>query len=76
MQTARWVYQNQAKEKCEMPLREKLVDAGKECVYFCVQRNIGGGYGVYANAVLISIHTYQANADAHCQRLRDQQAQE
>jgi hypothetical protein len=35
---------------------------------------IDGGYGVYANAVLIAIHTDQAAAVAHCQRLRDQQA--
>jgi hypothetical protein len=57
-----------------MQFLEKLVDAGKEHIYFCVQPNIGGGYGVYANAVLIAIHPDQTTADAHCQRLRNQQA--
>ena len=36
---------------------------------------IHGGFGVYANTVLIAIHTDQAAAYAHCQRLRNQQAQ-
>jgi hypothetical protein len=31
-------------------------------------------FGVYANAVLIAIHPDQASAEAHCQRLRRQQA--
>jgi len=35
---------------------------------------IHGGFGVYANAVLIAIHIEKADADAHCQRLRNQQA--
>jgi hypothetical protein len=30
-------------------------------------------FGVFANSVLIAIHTNQAEADAHCQRLRKQQ---
>jgi hypothetical protein len=36
---------------------------------------VHGGFGVYANAVLIAIHDDQGDADAHCQRLRNQQAQ-
>ena len=35
-----------------------------------------GGFGVYANQVLIAIHNDQATADAHCQRLRNQQVPE
>jgi hypothetical protein len=59
-----------------MQLLEKQVDVNKpmEYFYFCVQPNIGGGYRVYANTVLIATHTNEAAADAHCQRLRDQQA--
>jgi hypothetical protein len=34
---------------------------------------IHGGFGVYANSVLIAIHNDLANADAHCKRLRNQQ---
>jgi hypothetical protein len=34
------------------------------------------GFGVFANAVLIAIHTDEVAAYAHCQRLRDQQAAE
>jgi hypothetical protein len=33
-----------------------------------------GGFGVYADTVLIAIHTDEASADAHCLRLRNQQA--
>jgi hypothetical protein len=40
-----------------------------------VQPIIHGGFGVYANSVLIAIHSDQATANAHCQRLRNQQAQ-
>jgi hypothetical protein len=35
---------------------------------------IHGGFGVYANAVLLAIHADRATADAHCARLRNQQA--
>jgi hypothetical protein len=35
---------------------------------------IHGGFGVYADSVLIAIHADKATADAHCQRLRNQQA--
>jgi hypothetical protein len=37
---------------------------------------VHGGYGVYANTILIAIHFDQTAADAHCQRLRNQQAKE
>jgi hypothetical protein len=37
---------------------------------------IRGGFGVYANAVLIVIHHDHADAEAHCLRLRLQQSQE
>jgi hypothetical protein len=43
---------------------------------FCllVQPITCGGFGVYADTVLIAIHTDEASADAHCLRLRNQQA--
>ncbi len=37
---------------------------------------IRGGFGVYADAVLIVIYNQQGDADAHCLRLRLQQAQD
>jgi hypothetical protein len=37
---------------------------------------VHGGFGVYADAVLIAIHEERVGADAHCQRLRLQQADE
>jgi hypothetical protein len=33
-----------------------------------------GGFGVYANMVLIAIYSNKADADVHCQRLLNQQA--
>jgi hypothetical protein len=42
--------------------------------YFCVQPMIQGAYGVFANTVLIAIYSDRAIAEAHCQRLRDQQS--
>lgn len=45
-------------------------------IYLRVKPIAHGGFGVYANTVLIAIHTDQASADTHCQRLRDQQAQD
>ena len=33
-------------------------------------------FGVFANAVLIAIHSDHVTADAHCQRLRNQQAED
>jgi hypothetical protein len=44
-------------------------------ITLCVQPLGDGAYGIYANAVIIAIHTEQANADAHCKRLRNQQSQ-
>lgn len=44
-------------------------------IYLSVLPSTHGGFGVFANAVLIAVHTDQATADAHCQRLRNQQAQ-
>ena len=37
---------------------------------------IRGGFGVYADAVLIVIYNQQEEAEAHCLRLRLQQAQD
>jgi hypothetical protein len=38
--------------------------------------SIHGGFGVYADSLLIAIHKEEAAAIAHCLRLRNQQAQE
>jgi hypothetical protein len=35
---------------------------------------VHGGFGVFANAVLIGTHRELSDAEAHCQRLRDQQS--
>jgi hypothetical protein len=43
-------------------------------IYLRVKPISHGGFGVYANAVLIAVHTVRATADAHCLRLRNQQA--
>jgi hypothetical protein len=43
-------------------------------ITLCVQEIAAGCYGVFANAVLIAIHHDQGSADAHCLRLRNQQA--
>jgi hypothetical protein len=43
-------------------------------ILLTVQPIIYGRFGVFANAVLISIHINQAAADAHCQQLFNQQA--
>ena len=43
-------------------------------LFLRVEPIIHGGFGVYANNVVIAIHTDQAAADAHCQRLRILQA--
>lgn len=40
-----------------------------------VQPIVHGGFGVYANAVLLAIHMDRAAADAHCQQLRGQPVQ-
>jgi hypothetical protein len=44
-------------------------------ITLCVQPLGDGAYGVYANAVLIAVHDDQGKADAHCQRLLNQQAE-
>ena len=54
------------------PLRLDLL---AEDIYLRVLPIDRGGFGVYANTVLIAIHNDQAAADAHCQRLRHQQTQ-
>jgi hypothetical protein len=59
-----------------MQLFKKLLglDDTVDDTFLRVQPIIHGGFGVYANAVLVAIHIDQASADAHCQRLRNQQA--
>jgi hypothetical protein len=52
--------------------RDKPVDD----IFLRVQPIIHGGFGVYANTVLIAIHSTQGDAEAHCLRLRDQQAKD
>jgi len=43
-------------------------------ILLTVQPIVHDRFGVFANAVLIAIHINQAAADAHCLRLRTQQA--
>jgi hypothetical protein len=50
-------------------------DRSTEDICLCVLPIDRGGFGVFANTVLIAIHNDQAAADAHCQRLRHQQAE-
>ena len=45
-------------------------------ITLCVQHIDQCNYGVYANAVLIAIHSDQATADAQCHRLLNQQIQQ
>jgi hypothetical protein len=45
-------------------------------ITLCVHPIDECNYGLYANAVLIAIHPDQASADAHCERLHDQQSAE
>ena len=71
--------QNPAKlitEVGNMQSSEKLSVPVEGNFYFCVQPMIQGTFGVYANTVLIAIHTERAIAEVHCQRLRDQQFSE
>jgi hypothetical protein len=42
-------------------------------IMLTVQPVVYGRFGVFANAVHISIHESQGDADAHLQRLHDQQ---
>jgi hypothetical protein len=60
-----------------MQLVKKLMglDDPVDDIFLRVLPIIHGCFGVYANAVLIAIHDDQGEVDAHCQRLRDQQAQ-
>jgi hypothetical protein len=45
-------------------------------ITLCVQPIGDGAYCVYANAVIIAVHRDRPSADAHCQRLRNQQVDE
>jgi hypothetical protein len=58
------------------PLIRKLLglDDQIDDIFLRVEPIIHGGFGVYAGTVLIAIHTDRATTDAHCQRLRIQQA--
>jgi hypothetical protein len=61
-----------------MQLVKKLLglDERVDAISLRVRPITHGGFGVYANVVLIAIHDAQSEADAHCQRLLHQQAQE
>jgi hypothetical protein len=58
-----------------MPTLKKLLDLfrSEEETSIYVLPVIHGGFGVYANKVLLAIHTDQSSAEAHCLRLRSQQ---
>jgi hypothetical protein len=58
-----------------MPILKKLLDLfrSEEEISMYVLPVIHGGFGVYANKLLLAIHTDQASAEAHCLRLRNQQ---
>jgi hypothetical protein len=45
-------------------------------ITLCIHRIDECNYGVYANAVLIAVHAERAAANAHCQRLRNQQVKD
>jgi len=59
-----------------MPIIQKLLDLfrSEEEISIYVLPVVHGGFGVYANKMLIAIHTDQTVAEAHCLRLRNQQA--
>jgi hypothetical protein len=66
-----------SKEVAEMQLIKKLFARDRSVdsdIFLRVLPISHGGFGVYANTVLIAIHSDQAAANAHCQRLRNQQA--
>ena len=70
-------YKNQGDKEAKKVHSTKLLAVGnpsEDEIFLRVLPIIDGGYGVYANTVLIAIHTDQAAAVAHCQRLREQQA--
>jgi hypothetical protein len=52
------------------------IDHPAEDIQLHVLPAIRGGFGVFANAVLIAVHIDQEAANAHCQRLRHQQAED
>ena len=60
-----------------MPTLKKLFDLfrSQEEVSIYVLPVFQGGFGVYANKLLLAIHADQSSAEAHCMRLRNQQAQ-
>ena len=71
--------QNLGNQRVRMNLIRKLFDrdsAAQQRIFFSVRPIQHVGYGVYAHAILIGIHADHATATAHCQRLRNQQAQE
>jgi hypothetical protein len=53
--------------------RFTLEDPAMNEILLSVQTMDRGGFGVYADFQLIVIHSSQAAADAHCQRLLRQQ---
>ena len=59
-----------------MPIIQKLLDLfrSEEEISIYVLPVVHGGFGVYANKMLIAIHTDQNAAETHCLRLRNQQA--
>ncbi len=59
-----------------MPTLKKLLYLfrSKEETSMYVLPVIHGGFGVYANKLLLAIHTDQSSAEAHCLRLRNQHA--
>jgi hypothetical protein len=52
-----------------------LAEPAQEEFTLRVEQIVHGGFGVYANAVVIAIHADRSAADDHCQRLLNQQAQ-
>jgi hypothetical protein len=70
----RCISKNSARE-IKMPTLKKLLDMfrSEADISLYVLPVIHGGYGVYANKVLLAIHTDQDSAEAHCLRLRNQQ---
>ncbi len=51
----------------------RLGDPADDDIFLRVRPILHGGYGVYANSILLAFHTHQADAEAHCLRLRNQQ---
>ena len=59
-----------------MPSLKKLLDLfrSNDDISLYVLPVIHGGFGVFANKMLLAIHTDQSSAESHCLRLRNQQA--